>query len=196
MLLVCGSSCSGKTTALARLGGVDGLVVHDFDEAGVPSNADTAWRQRTLDSWVRHAFELEAEGLDVLLAGQSPVGEALAVPSAGLISGMAVCLLDVSEATRRERLRQRDSTTCSAAEIEDFVEWGRWHRGHAAEPTHQPEVITVRGWDEMRWDRWSGWSADDPRWTVTIMDTSEQSVSDTVTAMSVWIRTARNRPLV
>src|SRR5262245_50459676 len=91
LLLVCGSSCSGKTTAPTRLRGVDGLVVHDFDEAGVPADADAAWRQRTLDSWVRHAGELETEGMDVLLTGQSPLGEVLAVPLAGDIGGIAVC---------------------------------------------------------------------------------------------------------
>jgi hypothetical protein len=171
-------------------------VVHDFDEAGVPADADAAWRQRTLDSWVRHAGDLETEGVDVLLAGQSPLGEVLAVPSAGVISGLAVCLLDVGDTTRRERLRRRDNAKWSAAEIEDLVEWGRWHRGHAADPTHQPGVITAGGWGEMRWDRWSDWSAADPRWAVTIIDTSEQSVSETVTAMIGWIAAERSRTSV
>lgn len=74
LMLVCGSSCSGKTTVGGRLSGVAGLVVHDFDEAGVPPGADTAWRHRTLDAWVRHACDYEAEGSDVLLTGPVAAG--------------------------------------------------------------------------------------------------------------------------
>jgi hypothetical protein len=192
LLLVCGSSCSGKTT-VAGLVDVGGLVVHDFDEAGVPSGAGAAWRQRTLDSWVRRAADYELAGLDVLLAGQSPLGEVLAAPSAPTVSGLSVCLLDVADEIRRTRLRGRDDTGWSSGQIEAFERWGRWHRGHAVDPTHEPEVITEAGWDAMRWDRWSEWSTPDPRWAVTTIDTSELSVPDTAAAIRIWVSASRKK---
>jgi hypothetical protein len=50
LLMLTGSSCSGKTTIARRCAGIDGLVVHDFDELGVPRTADMQWRRRTLDA--------------------------------------------------------------------------------------------------------------------------------------------------
>lgn len=52
-----GSSCSGKTTAARACAGMDGLVVHDFDEIGVPSSADVAWRQESLETWLRPVLD-------------------------------------------------------------------------------------------------------------------------------------------
>jgi hypothetical protein len=68
---VFGSSGSGKTAALEALRrrGVPRLELHDFDELGVPPDADTAWRQRANERWVRRALGLEAHEVDVLLAG-------------------------------------------------------------------------------------------------------------------------------
>lgn len=47
-LTIAGSSCSGKTTAVRACAEIDGLVVHDFDEIGVPADADVVWRQRCM----------------------------------------------------------------------------------------------------------------------------------------------------
>ncbi|HNM98281.1 MAG TPA: hypothetical protein PKK40_10080, partial [Marmoricola sp.] len=49
LYVLTGSSCSGKSTlAFAMADRFDSLVVHDFDEVGVPEGADRAWRHRTL----------------------------------------------------------------------------------------------------------------------------------------------------
>lgn len=49
LFLVSGSSCAGKSTAAGAIRGlVERVEVHDSDEEGVPSDADTAWRQRNL----------------------------------------------------------------------------------------------------------------------------------------------------
>ena len=66
--MVAGWSCSGRTTAAARID-VDGIVVHDFDEIGVPSGANTAWRQLGMETWITQALRYQADGLDLLLAG-------------------------------------------------------------------------------------------------------------------------------
>ena len=49
LLTVARSSCSGKSTAAGGCAGLAGVVVHDFDEIGVPSAADTGWRQRSTE---------------------------------------------------------------------------------------------------------------------------------------------------
>ena len=108
LFLLFGSSAAGKTFALAALHGrVPGLAVHDFDEIGVPAGADAAWRHRAIEQWVRRALDYQAEGTDVLLAGQTPFGELLAAPSASRLDAISACLLDCDEDTRVARLLAR-----------------------------------------------------------------------------------------
>jgi hypothetical protein len=45
------------------------LVVHDFDEIGIPSTADTPWRQRSMEDWIQRVLDYQDEGVDVLLLG-------------------------------------------------------------------------------------------------------------------------------
>ncbi|WP_431682917.1 hypothetical protein [Kitasatospora sp. KL5] len=109
LLKLTGSSCSGKTTLAQSAGERLGrLAVHDFDELGVPDGADRRWRNRMTEMWVRRALEYQDRGVDLLLTGQSPLGEVLASPSAPSLDGIAVCLVDVSDELRRGRLAVRD----------------------------------------------------------------------------------------
>jgi hypothetical protein len=135
LLSIAGSSCSGKTTAGRACAGMPGLVVHDSDEIGVPSGADVEWRQRSLEQWLRRVLEYQAAGLDVLLLGQSPLGEVLACPSAPQLNGIAACLLDVADAERLRRLDHRDPGRWDDEARRRCVGWARWHRAHAATPT-------------------------------------------------------------
>jgi hypothetical protein len=112
-LTIAGSSCSGKTTAIRGCTQIEGLVVHDFDEIGVPAGADVIWRQRSLAEWNQRALRCQADGLDVLLTGQSPLGEVLACPSATELEGIAACLLDVDDRLRWQR--QPSSRACSVS---------------------------------------------------------------------------------
>ncbi|GID33481.1 hypothetical protein [Paractinoplanes brasiliensis] len=190
-LTIAGSSCSGKTTAVRACAQIDGLVVHDFDEIGVPSGADVVWRQRSLQEWIRRALRLQADGLDMLLTGQSPLGEVLACPSAVELDAIAACLLDVDDQVRRQRLERRDPGKWDAEATRKFIGWARWHRGHAADPRHLPEAITAAGDERMRWDRWSGWTAGDPRWNVRVIDTTGRSVDQSAAGIRQWVNDAR-----
>jgi hypothetical protein len=191
LLTIAGSSCSGKTTAARACAEIERLVVHDFDEICVPVGADTTWRQLSTEQWIRRVLRYQAEGLDVLLTGQSPLGEVLASPSATELNGIAACLLDVDDRVRWHRLDNRDPGKWDADAKRSFIGWARWHRGHAVDPHHQPEVITAAGWESMQWSRWSTWPTTDRRWTVRIIDTTERSVEQTAADMAQWIADAR-----
>jgi energy-coupling factor transporter ATP-binding protein EcfA2 len=106
LFLLFGSSGSGKTTLVDALRGcAPTLACHDFDEVGVPRRPTIAWRQRMLEQWVRRAIALQRDGVDLLLAGQSPLGELVAAPSACELDRYAACLLDCDDETRATRLR-------------------------------------------------------------------------------------------
>jgi hypothetical protein len=191
LLTIAGSSCSGKTTAARACADLDNLLVWDFDEIGVPSHADLVWRQRSLEVWLARALDAQQRGLDVLLLGQSPLGEILAAPSAPGLHGIAACLLDVADDVRLRRLTRRDPGRWDPATRDAFVGWAHWHRRHAADPGHRPDVLTTGAWPEMRWDRWADWSPADPRWQVTVVDTTAVPVDTTSAVLRRWILGAR-----
>src|SRR3954468_1647624 len=94
MLFVLGGSSGAGKSAIRRflLGEGASLVAglrlrsHDFDEDGVPPDADSGWRQRTGAAWVQRALEYERSGKDLVLSVNWPLGEILASPSAPLLT--------------------------------------------------------------------------------------------------------------
>jgi hypothetical protein len=189
--LIFGSSCAGKTTLLNELRARHGeLEIHDFDEIGVPEDADTAWRHRANEQWVQRAV---ASGTDFVLAGQTPLGELLAVPSAPQLDAISACLLDCDDTARLVRMRGRgdDWAARFGGNLEDFVHWGEWMRGHARDPRFRQFVIRERCDDSMEWARWSGWRANDPRWRVHVVDTSHMSVEEVVEELERWFEEER-----
>ncbi|MEU0408313.1 hypothetical protein ABZ307_10940 [Streptomyces griseorubiginosus] len=187
-----GSSGSGKTTlAFAVADRLQGVVVHDFDEVGVPADADGHWRHRTTEHWVRRALEYQDRGLDLLLTGQSPLGEVLAAPSAPLLDGIALCLVDVDDDVRRHRLTARDAGRWDAPAVDAFLNWAAWHRGHARDPRHRPSVLTAGAWPDMAWHRWTGWTAGDPRWRTHLLDTTDRTVAESAGEVREWVTEQR-----
>lgn len=193
LLKLTGSSCSGKTTlAFSVANRLQRVAVHDFDEVGVPERPDRQWRHRVTELWVRRALEYQDGGIDLLLTGQSPLGEILAAPSAPLLDGIAVCLVDVADQVRRHRLTARDAGRWDDSAVTAFLDWAAWHRGHARDPHHRPEVITHGSGSDMAWHRWSGWAAEDPRWRTHILDTTGQPVATSVDQVRRWVTEQRD----
>lgn len=190
LFLLFGSSAAGKTFALdAMRGRVANVAIHDFDEIGVPSDADATWRQHTNEVWIGRALVYQRQGLDLLLAGQTPIGELLATPSAPLLEAVASCLLDCDDPTRVARLRDREPTRPrqSADEREAHLRWAEWMRRHAEDPTWRPEVIQQGSSDALRWERWSAWQRGDPRWRVRVIDTTALPVEHVAEQLTNWI---------
>ena len=158
---------------------------------GVPSNANPTWRQKELEQWVRRVLACEADGVDVLLSGQSPLGELLAAPSSPLLEGIAMCVVDVSDEQRASRLQQRNPGVWSTPALHNFNLWGRWHRLHAENPKDESQVITTEAWPAMRWDRWASWTATDPRWRTAILNTTGRTVDECADELVAWIRAER-----
>ena len=76
-----GASSSGKTAVMPHLKELfgDGIAVYDFDDTGVPEDADKKWRQEPAEKWLQ---KLLSEDKDACLLGQIVLGEILSCPSA------------------------------------------------------------------------------------------------------------------
>ena len=195
LFLLFGSSGAGKTVALGKLRDrVPDLALHDFDEVGVPAGADSAWRHRANERWVLRALDYQAEGIDLLLAGQTPFGELLAAPSASRLEAISGCLLDCDDAARVKRLEARGPEwfARTGGDLRDYLAWAAWLREHAADPSSGIEVIWHEATsNEMCWSRWSGWRANDPRWRVHVIDTSALPVEKVVQELIEWVTEER-----
>jgi hypothetical protein len=188
--LVFGSSAAGKTSALDALRDrVADLAIHDFDEVGVPSDADTAWRQEADERWVQRALDAQSQGTDFLLAGQTPLGELLATPSAVRLEAISACLVDCDDATRVARLHR---ALLSDSLVHDYLKWAEWLRHHARDPAWHQGVIRVEETEGlMQWSRWVDLEADDPRWNVEIVDTSSLQIDEVADRLAAWVTEER-----
>ncbi len=195
LFVLFGSSGAGKTAALTALDGrVPDLALHDFDEIDVPAGADTAWRHRALEQWMQRALRYQSGGTDLLLAGQTPLGEILATPSARQLDAISGCLLDCDDHTRIVRLKARGPEWLAqvGGDLQAYLNWAAWMRMHAADPSWRHDVIRVaKTEDEMAWDRWSDWQEGDPRWRVHVVDTSTITAEELADALAEWIEGER-----
>lgn len=193
--LLFGSSAAGKTFALnaVRARTPRHLAIHDFDEIGIPPYPTRRFRHEANETWVRMALDYQAQGFDLLLAGQTPFGELLATPSAPLLDGLSACLLDCDDTTRASRLRERGPEWWAkqAGDLTDYLNWAAWMRRHVEDPRWMPEVMKEDGSPEMRWERWTDWRAGDPRWCIRVIDTSNTPVERVADALWAWIEEER-----
>lgn len=188
IFFVTGASGTGKTACmpeLARL--LPEVALHDFDEVGVPAGADKVWRQRTTEAWLQRGLACAREGRDLVVCGQAVLGELLACPSAPEAGPIAVCLLDCADLARIDRLRVRGPHGAT----QETLSWSAWLRVHSVDPSWRPDTIQDGAWPELRWDRWAGWKRGDPRWQVTVVDTTARTLAEVAEEIARWVRGCR-----
>ncbi len=183
--LITGASGSGKTACLEGLKEMMSEINwYDFDEVGVPENADKIWRHRTTEYWLQKVVENQAEKTDTAINGNVILGEVIACPSAPLIDGIYHILLDCQDVIRIDRLRKR----ATGQDTQDTLCWAAWQRMHAVDPQWRPDVIQDGGDAEMHWHRWQNWQRGDARWQTFVIDTSFLTIDQVCSAVSTAIR--------
>lgn len=188
-LLVSGASCAGKSTArrhaLTHLGAqFEGAELSDL--GSVPAVPTVTWRQQQVEVAVRCALDLATQGRHLLFAGDPvPAGEVLATPSADRID-VAVCLLDVDEATQSARLDARGYPPEHRHLHHGFADW---MRHHATDPSYVTEAVTTDAWSQMRWDRWVT-RTPGPGWAMTVIDTSALPEAEVGAQVAAWCQDA------
>jgi hypothetical protein len=191
LLSVTGASGAGKSTVLAALTNAlrgEPVTCVEFDSVGVPADADTAWRHGTVEHWVRRAVAEQAAGRHLVVCGQVPVGELLAAPSADELDAISCLLLHCSPAVRRARLTGR--AHAGPDRMADHLAFGEWFHRHTLDPTHMPHVIRVESGVGMRWERWSHWTAGDPRWRFDVLDTDALTPEQAAERVVAWAHEA------
>jgi hypothetical protein len=188
--LVSGAAASGKTTASRGLKGrIENLEVHDADEKAAQ---DEFSRCSQLEEWVQLALQNQPAGRDFLLTTHSPLGELLACPSAPLLDAICACLIDCSDPVRITRMRRRGIDP-RWPPSQDVVSWAAWHRLHAWDPRWEQPVIIGNGPTQHAYTRWTHWDQTDPRWQVTIIDTTHADTDHLLELVTAWISGERQK---
>lgn len=188
LFLISGAAACGKKTIAREVARrLPGLEAH-HDNEKLAYTAEE--RLPNLAPWIEDALRLESEGVDLVLAAQSPLGEVLASPRAVELEGIAPCLLDCHDFVRIDRWIARGVHPDWPVTTDHFG-WAVFHRMHARDPQWEQRVILRREPADMEWSRWTGWRRGDPRWNVFIHDSSKEDVATTTAAVAAWVLSVR-----
>ena len=188
LYLISGAVAAGKSSVAKAVANRLPNLVH-LEEGRRPVRTAEE-RIETIELWIQDALDLESTGTDAVFGTQSPLGEVLASPSAIKLEGIAACLLDVQDAIRLERWTARGVSQEWPVTMDHFC-WAAFHRLHARDPQFEQRVLVDRTNVASIWSRWTGWTADDPRWSVLIVDNSGSGLAATVDAVAAWIGSTR-----
>ena len=177
-----GASGSGKTTVMDDLKDILGAdtSVYDFDDIGVPENADKKWRQASSEAWLQKLLQ---KSNNSCLLGQIVLGEILACPSAKLLSRVNFCLLDVDDFERIQRLRKRATYGID----QNMLNWAAWLRMHHQDPQWAQDVLKNDAWDNLdfsAWDHLQNWC---PNANIKLLNTTDCSVRDVAEKLAEWV---------
>ncbi|HFL2713447.1 TPA: AAA family ATPase [Legionella pneumophila] len=178
-----GASGSGKTAVMPHLKELlrDNIAVYDFDDIGVPEDADKKWRQESTEKWIK---KLLSEGKDACLLGQIVLGEILSSPSARLIDKINFCLLDVSDFQRIQRLKKRNTYGAD----QNMLNWSAWLRMHHQDPKWAVHVIQESSSNTMDFSRLNQLASYDDVANVLILDTSDLALKEVAVKLADWIK--------
>jgi thymidylate kinase len=183
-MLITGASGAGKSTIRKAVAGAlmpATVCVELRDVSRVPARPTLEWRQQATERLVQLALDLQTDGQHLLVSGD-PVapGEIVAAPSAPLLEGIAVCLLDLSPEAQTARLAARGDDPALLRHHRAFAEW---MRDHAEDPRHNLHVVQAGGWDAMRWDRLF---RPDLQWHVETIDTTNSPAEKVAAEVLSW----------
>lgn len=183
---ITGASGSGKTAIIPRLKELcPNLVVHDFDDIGVPENPDKSWRQESTEKWInRYLTDNQDKSVSYCICGQMVLGEILACPSANQLKQVNILLLDVSDVERIKRLKARNTYGAN----QDMLNWSAWLRMHHHDPQWHQSVIKDDCWEHLEFSRWDK----DVAWpnnivNQKILDTTPLSIEEVALEVNSWI---------
>lgn len=181
---IAGASGSGKTAIIENLKSLlPNAVIHDFDDIGVPKNADKKWRQEATEQWLQHYLK-ERDFVEVFcICGQVVLGEVLACPSAKQIDKVNFCLLDVSDFERIQRLKKRNTYSAD----QNILNWAAWLRMHHKDPQWGQHVLKEDCWQSLDfsvWDQLANW---DNIAIVKDLDTTAFSIDQVAKSVADWV---------
>lgn len=125
IFFITGTSGSGKTTLSNKLKNdlsPTKFVIYDFDEIGVPENADALWRQKTTDYWLNQGIKNADQNLSTIICGVAVPHE---VSSSKIKPSLPIkfLFLKISDSVITQRLQNRG---WHEQLIQDNINWAHY----------------------------------------------------------------------
>lgn len=186
-----GASGSGKTAIIPALKEKlpSNFKIYDFDDIGIPENADTSWRQEATEKWLQ---KITSDQKNICLLGQIVLGEILACPTANELEKINYCLLDVDDFERIQRIRLRGSEKEATQEM---LNWASWLRMHTKDPQWTQNAIKESAWKNMNFSIWENMY----QWPVKVesytLNTTKQTIPQTAHNLNTWIQSQTKESL-
>lgn len=120
IFLITGVNGIGKSTLISQLKNkLDASIfdIYDFDDRGVPDNADREWRQSETFHWIKIGKENNNKEKGTIVCGFMKFTEIEDVLSQLSVEAH-ICLLDADEKTISERISGRYTNSESVIELE------------------------------------------------------------------------------
>lgn len=123
MYFISGVSGVGKTVVMEHLKSLlsDGYEVHDFDERGVPDNADHTWRLDETRNWIALGHKKAEENIKLVICGFSNPDEIDEIVKEFPNLKVQTILLDGEDSIIEQRLRKRNEDTAARVDLERAV---------------------------------------------------------------------------
>lgn len=117
IFFVTGVNGAGKSSVIPHLlSSLDSekYAIHDFDERGVPNNANRTWRLNETKYWLELGFTNSTKGIRTIICGFARPTEILQLPYAEFTSCI---LLDLDETTLHTRIQRRYKNEIAIKEL-------------------------------------------------------------------------------
>lgn len=121
LFIITGVNGIGKSTIIPELKdklNSTNFVVHDFDERGVPDNANSEWRKSEMKHWFTIAEHNISKNLSTIVCGFMKMSDIKYALENGHSIKPSVCVLDASPETISNRILSRYLTPESRTELE------------------------------------------------------------------------------
>ena len=134
---ITGSSGAGKSTLVKELESLllKGFAIHDFDELGVPLDADNSWRIKTAKKWIDIAKENKLKNISTIIVGLTHPDEINEIAKKEQIE-VKYCVLEVEYEELKHRLmalrfsspeRIENLKKYAGVTVEEFLENNKKH---------------------------------------------------------------------
>lgn len=173
LFLITGVNGIGKSSVISHLKrklDSASFAVHDFDERGVPDNADREWRKTETAHWMSLAMQNTNKNVSTIVCGFMKAGD-ITFASQGITDLIiSVCVLDASPETISKRIASRYTTPESLVELERST-------GKILEKFVNDNVWVATKFREEAKE--NGYY---------VLDTNEQNPEQVATNINVWVK--------
>lgn len=174
LFIITGVNGIGKSTIIPELKNVldsTNFVVHDFDERGVPDNADREWRKSEIKHWFTIAEQNISKNLSTVVCGFMKMSDIKYALENGHSIKVSVCVLDASPETISSRILSRYLTTENLIKLK-----------HTTNKTPE-KFVSDNIWVASKFREEANENA------YYLLDTNEQKPDEIATSVITWINT-------